>query len=108
MLRTFSRSDKAWKAIFDQAGLKLVREQVQNGLPEGLYVVKMYVSYISTGGCCFIQSTNVLSLSGMPFDELSGNMKHNASDINLAILDTIHLVVSKYGKLEIQNSSCVL
>jgi protein N-terminal methyltransferase len=38
------RSDRAWKSIFDQAGLKLVREQVQDGLPEGLYVVKMCVS----------------------------------------------------------------
>jgi len=37
-----TRSDKAWKVIFKQAGLKLVREQVQEGLPEGLYVVKMY------------------------------------------------------------------
>lgn len=64
--------------MFDQAGLKLVREQVQDGLPEGLYVVKMYVLYISTP-CCFIQSINMLSLSGTPFDELPGNMKYNAS-----------------------------
>lgn len=38
------RSDKAWKAIFKQAGLRLVREQIQKGLPEGLYEVKMLVS----------------------------------------------------------------
>ncbi|KAJ7452345.1 alpha-N-methyltransferase NTM1 [Mycena galericulata] len=31
----------AWKRVFEQAGLKLVHEQVQEGLPEGLYVVKM-------------------------------------------------------------------
>jgi len=39
---SLTRSDRAWKNIFDQAGLKLVREQVQDGLPEGIYVVKMY------------------------------------------------------------------
>ncbi|KAF9464750.1 alpha-N-methyltransferase NTM1 [Collybia nuda] len=39
---SLTRSDKAWKTLFDQAGLRLVREQVQHGLPEGLYVVKMY------------------------------------------------------------------
>jgi protein N-terminal methyltransferase len=31
----------AWKTLFNEAGLMLVREQVQDGLPEGLYVVKM-------------------------------------------------------------------
>ena len=31
----------AWKKAFELAGLRLVREQVQEGLPEGLYVVKM-------------------------------------------------------------------
>jgi len=39
---TLTRSDKAWKKIFRNAGLRLVKEQVQHGLPEGLYVVKMY------------------------------------------------------------------
>ena len=39
-----SRSDKAWKELFKQAALHLVREQVQEGLPAGLYVVKMCVS----------------------------------------------------------------
>ncbi|KAG5645244.1 hypothetical protein DXG03_006661 [Asterophora parasitica] len=39
---SLTRSDKAWKNIFDQAGLRLVMEEVQHGLPEGLYVVKMY------------------------------------------------------------------
>ncbi|KIK57767.1 hypothetical protein GYMLUDRAFT_172295 [Collybiopsis luxurians FD-317 M1] len=38
---SFTRSDEAWKAAFREAGLTLVKEQVQNGLPEGLYVVKM-------------------------------------------------------------------
>ncbi|KAF8238965.1 methyltransferase domain-containing protein [Tricholoma matsutake] len=41
---SLTRSDKAWKAIFKQAGLRLVREQIQKGLPEGLYEVKMLVS----------------------------------------------------------------
>lgn len=39
---SLTRSDSAWKAAFMQAGLRLVREQVQEGLPEGLYTVKMY------------------------------------------------------------------
>ncbi|KAG7452452.1 DUF858-domain-containing protein [Guyanagaster necrorhizus] len=40
---SLTRSDFAWKAAFMQAGLRLVREQVQEGLPEGLYTVKMLV-----------------------------------------------------------------
>jgi len=39
---SFTRSDKAWKMIFKQAGLRLIREKVQDGLPEGLFIVKMY------------------------------------------------------------------
>jgi len=39
---SLTRSDKAWKQIFVQAGLKLIRETVQLGLPAGLYVVKAY------------------------------------------------------------------
>jgi hypothetical protein len=34
-------SDKVWKHVFEQAGLRLIREEVQDGLPEGLFVVKM-------------------------------------------------------------------
>ncbi|TFY72663.1 hypothetical protein EVG20_g328 [Dentipellis fragilis] len=37
-----TRSDLAWKDVFKRAGLRLVDEKVQDGLPEGLYVVKMY------------------------------------------------------------------
>lgn len=36
------RSDLAWKKIFQTAGLKLIKEQIQDGLPEGLYDVKMW------------------------------------------------------------------
>ncbi|KAH6918524.1 methyltransferase domain-containing protein [Coprinopsis sp. MPI-PUGE-AT-0042] len=39
---SLTRSDLAWKALFTRAGLKVVKEQVQEGLPDGLYVVKMY------------------------------------------------------------------
>ncbi|KII88396.1 hypothetical protein PLICRDRAFT_698786 [Plicaturopsis crispa FD-325 SS-3] len=39
---SLTRSDLAWKRVFEQAGLTLVDEQVQEGLPEGLYPVKMY------------------------------------------------------------------
>ncbi|KAJ7046844.1 DUF858-domain-containing protein [Mycena alexandri] len=39
---SLTRSDRAWKDVFEEAGLKLVNEQVQEGLPAGLYVVKMY------------------------------------------------------------------
>lgn len=34
-----------WKKLFREAGLTLVKEQVQEGLPEGLYQVKMWVLY---------------------------------------------------------------
>ncbi|ETW85869.1 hypothetical protein HETIRDRAFT_471078 [Heterobasidion irregulare TC 32-1] len=37
-----TRSDLAFKRIFEDAGLTVVHEQVQQGLPEGLFVVKMY------------------------------------------------------------------
>ncbi|KAH8833640.1 DUF858-domain-containing protein [Flagelloscypha sp. PMI_526] len=40
---SLTRSDMAWKSIFSSAGLIIVKEKVQDGLPEGLYVVKMYV-----------------------------------------------------------------
>ncbi|KAF9483759.1 methyltransferase domain-containing protein [Pholiota conissans] len=39
---SLTRSDLAWKAVFTAAGLKLVQEKIQEGLPEGLFVVKMY------------------------------------------------------------------
>jgi protein N-terminal methyltransferase len=37
LTRTHFRSDVAWKNLFKLAGLHLVREQVQDGLPAGLY-----------------------------------------------------------------------
>lgn len=40
------RSDKAWKVVFQNAGLTLLKEEVQLGLPEGLFVVKSYVSCV--------------------------------------------------------------
>ncbi|KIY72181.1 methyltransferase domain-containing protein [Cylindrobasidium torrendii FP15055 ss-10] len=39
---SLTRSDLAWKSVFHEAGLTLVSEKVQTGLPEGIYVVKMY------------------------------------------------------------------
>ncbi|KAF7976336.1 hypothetical protein HWV62_7070 [Athelia sp. TMB] len=39
---SLTRSDMAWKKIFQDAGLRLIKEQTQHGLPEGLYEVKMY------------------------------------------------------------------
>lgn len=39
---SLTRSDLAWKQAFKAAGLSLIREQVQGGFPDGLYVVKMY------------------------------------------------------------------
>lgn len=42
------RSDMAWKKVFKEADLRLVREQVQEGLPEGLFVVKMCVAITSS------------------------------------------------------------
>lgn len=37
-----TRSDLYWKKVFREAGLSLLREQVQYGLPRGLFTVKMY------------------------------------------------------------------
>ncbi|KIY50813.1 hypothetical protein FISHEDRAFT_64428 [Fistulina hepatica ATCC 64428] len=38
---SLTRSDIAWKTLFEFAGLALIKQEVQHGLPEGLYVVKM-------------------------------------------------------------------
>ena len=40
ILNILRRSDLAWKKIFKDAGLTLIKEEVQHGLPEGLYPVK--------------------------------------------------------------------
>lgn len=37
-----TRSDKKWKALFDEAGLKIVKMELQTGFPKSLYPVKMY------------------------------------------------------------------
>ncbi|KAF8550447.1 hypothetical protein OG21DRAFT_1487767 [Imleria badia] len=39
---SWTRSDLAFKKIFEDAGLHLVRQKIQRGLPAGLYPVKMY------------------------------------------------------------------
>jgi len=39
------RSDLAYKNIFRDVGLEIVREKIQHGLPTGLYPVKMYVLF---------------------------------------------------------------
>ncbi|EGN96265.1 hypothetical protein SERLA73DRAFT_185919 [Serpula lacrymans var. lacrymans S7.3] len=39
---SLTRSDQAFKKIFRDAGLRLIKEKVQEGLPEGLYDVMMY------------------------------------------------------------------
>jgi protein N-terminal methyltransferase len=39
---SLTRSDMAWKEAFTKAGLRLIDERVQDGLPDGLYVVKAY------------------------------------------------------------------
>ncbi|KAG1832002.1 alpha-N-methyltransferase NTM1 [Suillus variegatus] len=39
---TFTRSDLAFRNIFRDAGLKIIEEKIQHGLPKGLYPVKMY------------------------------------------------------------------
>jgi len=36
------RSDLHWKVVFRNAGLSLLHERVQEGLPKGLFMVKMY------------------------------------------------------------------
>lgn len=39
---SFTRSDTAWKDAFRDAGLALIKEDVQKGFPSGLYEVKTY------------------------------------------------------------------
>ncbi|KAG1891074.1 AdoMet dependent proline di-methyltransferase-domain-containing protein [Suillus subluteus] len=39
---SFTRSDLAFKNVFRDAGLKIIQEKIQHGLPEGLFPVKMY------------------------------------------------------------------
>ncbi|CAE6437586.1 hypothetical protein ACGC1H_004397 [Rhizoctonia solani] len=39
---TVTRSDAAWKHVFKEAGLSLIKEEIQEGLPEGLLEVKSY------------------------------------------------------------------
>jgi protein N-terminal methyltransferase len=41
LLALLLSSDLAWKALFEEAGLKVIREKVQEGLPVGLFEVKM-------------------------------------------------------------------
>ncbi|KAF9218169.1 hypothetical protein BS17DRAFT_296854 [Gyrodon lividus] len=47
---SWMRSDLAFKKIFEDAGLKLVREKIQLGFPHGLYPVKMYVGKYTRSG----------------------------------------------------------
>ncbi|KAI0065382.1 DUF858-domain-containing protein [Artomyces pyxidatus] len=42
---SITRSDLAWKRVFRDAGLTLVHEKVQEGLPAGLFTVKMYAMF---------------------------------------------------------------
>lgn len=37
-----TRTDDKFRALFREAGLRLVRTELQNGLPKGLYPVRMY------------------------------------------------------------------
>ncbi|KAH8078325.1 AdoMet dependent proline di-methyltransferase-domain-containing protein [Filobasidium floriforme] len=39
---SLTRSNKMWEEIFQQAGLKIVKEEVQLGLPQGLFMVKSW------------------------------------------------------------------
>lgn len=38
-----TRSDYLWKQLFDEAGLSLLKEQVQESFPDNIYPVKMYM-----------------------------------------------------------------
>ncbi|KAF8163345.1 methyltransferase domain-containing protein [Crassisporium funariophilum] len=45
---SLTRSDAAWKYIFGKAGLRLIKEQVQEGLPDELYVVKIATTIVTS------------------------------------------------------------
>ena len=59
----------AWKELFKEAGLTLVDQQTQEGLPEGLYEVKMYV----TSPKIPIETYEPNKYTGMLYDERLSN-----------------------------------
>ncbi|KAF9242125.1 alpha-N-methyltransferase NTM1 [Melanogaster broomeanus] len=48
---SWTRSDLAYKKMFEVAGLKVVREKIQRGFPQELYPVKMYVGRYARSAC---------------------------------------------------------
>jgi protein N-terminal methyltransferase len=40
------RSDKKWLEIFKDAGLEVIKEEVQVGMPEELFVVRTSVKFV--------------------------------------------------------------
>ncbi|THH05298.1 hypothetical protein EW145_g4901 [Phellinidium pouzarii] len=53
---SLTRSDLAWKNSFMSAGLKLLKEEIQLGFPEGLYAVKMYALRPDVGDSRLLRS----------------------------------------------------
>lgn len=40
---SITRPNKELKLLFEQAGLTVIKEDVQKGLPQGLFAVRMYM-----------------------------------------------------------------
>lgn len=55
----FYRSDKAWHVAFKKAGLTLIKQETQLGLPKGLYTVITYV--LSTSFLVVILDTDLVN-----------------------------------------------
>jgi len=68
---SLTRSDEAWKKAFKDAGLTLFKEEVQEGLPEGLYVVKRCV-YVDIQRTDFMLTRNTVTLFNLECALVSG------------------------------------
>ena len=40
---SITRPNEALKSLFEQAGLEVIKEEVQKGFPQGLFPVRMYM-----------------------------------------------------------------
>lgn len=52
MMSSKTRCEGDWKAIFEEAGLLVVRETKQIGFPEDLFDVKMFLLMKIPGSAC--------------------------------------------------------
>ena len=63
------RSDQAWKAAFRDAGITLIKQQTQLGLPKGLYIVNMYAGHRFSPLRPFVSALTWILHLGMLYDK---------------------------------------